>query len=256
MPTPFYHLSVAEELLEHPGLPNDLRHMLQDQRPAFLLGNTAPDVQTVSGQERQETHFFDLPIQPEDKPAWERMLSTYPMLARPAQLPQVQAAFIAGYLLHLQADWLWILEIFAPVFGPDNNWRTFSRRLYLHNVLRSYLDRQILAELSPQIGRELGEAAPQHWLTFVNDEELVRWRDLLAQQLQPEAQSQTVEIFARRQGISRDEFYNLLDSEESLEQEIFTRLPRQKLLVYRQRLVEENVQLLKAYFTGGEIPYQ
>lgn len=104
MPTPFYHLGVAEDLLNHPGLSSGVGHTLRQQRPAFLLGNTAPDVQTVSGQERQDTHFFDLPITPGTPTPWNRFLTDFPSLAQPNRLPADQAAFLAGYLCHLQAE--------------------------------------------------------------------------------------------------------------------------------------------------------
>src|SRR5512136_610137 len=80
MPTPFYHLSLAEELVSHPNLQGNISQFLQAFRGGFLFGNTAPDVQVVSGQLRQETHFFNLPIQTGDRPAWELLLSDHPHL--------------------------------------------------------------------------------------------------------------------------------------------------------------------------------
>lgn len=252
MPTPFYHLSIAQDLLRHPALAPAARRFLRQNRPAFLLGNTAPDVQTISGQDRQSTHFFDLPLRPGDSAPWERMLSDYPQLAlrgtasgsQNNALPPAQAAFIAGYLCHLQADWLWIQDIFVPVFGPTQRWETLRHRLYLHNVLRAYLDRQILPELPAGMNRDLARAAPQGWLPFVADPYLLQWRDFLAGQLGPGAGARTVEVFAARQGIAPEEFYRLLDSEELMDREVFTRLPRPQLEAYRQRLLEENLELL------------
>ena len=72
MPTPFYHLSLAQELLTHPSLPEPINQFLRMRRCEFMFGNTAPDVQVVSGQARQETHFFNLPILAGDRPAWEQ----------------------------------------------------------------------------------------------------------------------------------------------------------------------------------------
>lgn len=250
MPTPFYHIQVAEELLQHPDLPFPLRKWLQRQRPAFLFGNTAPDVQTISGQPRQATHFFDLPLRTNDPRPWERLLAEYPQLSEPLRLPPVQAAFLAGYLCHLLADWLWIDRIFAPVFGPDSTWLSFGPRLFLHNVLRVYLDQQILAVIPNGTGSVLSWVVPHDWLPFVLDRHLIAWRDLLAAQLRPGAQIQTVEVFATRQGIAPEHFYNLLASEERLEEEIFSRLPRQNLEEYRLGLISESASLLQAYLAG------
>jgi hypothetical protein len=247
MPTPFYHLSLATELLERADLPSEMRSFLQNQRAAFVYGNTAPDVQTISGQDRQVTHFFDLPILGGDTPAWERILAVYPALIQVEALPAEQTAFLAGYLCHLQADWNWVVEIFAPVFGPGVAWQRLSYRLYLHNVLRSYLDMQILPELSPQIASDLEHIDPHHWLPFVEDTHLRRWRDLLSGQLCDGCETQTVEVFAARQRISPEEYYRLLNSEEKLDREIFSRLPRPALQEYRQKLLNENILLLTNY---------
>jgi hypothetical protein len=247
VPTPFYHLNVAENLLTQPELPIQIKEFLQANRAAFLLGNTAPDVQTVSGQDRSATHFFDLPLTPGGRPAWEVFLDRYPSLASSAGLPAEQAAFLAGYLCHLQADWWWVAEIFNPVFGVYNTWKTFRHRLYLHNVLRSYLDLEIVEILPEDTGVELEKASPSRWLPFVEDQYLDQWREILVNQLCPGCPAQTVEVFAARQGIPVDEFYRLLNSEELLEEQIFSRLPRQTLQDYRQHLIEENSRLLEYY---------
>jgi hypothetical protein len=245
VPTPFYHISLAEEILAHPALPVETRLFLSEHRREFLFGNTAPDVQVVSGQPRTSTHFFDLPLQPDEQPAWEKFLAENAHLANPGDLPAAQAAFVAGYLCHLQADIFWIREIFLPVFGRRSQWETFSRRLYLHNVLRAYLDRQILPQLT--CGAQIDAVLPNSWLPFVQDVHLVSWRDFLTSQLQPGARIQTVEVFAARQGISPEEYYALLDSEERLEEEIFSHLPRKALEDYRQEIVLQNSSLLRDY---------
>jgi hypothetical protein len=247
VPTTFYHLSVAEDLLKRPDLSSGIRDFLKHYRPEFLFGNTAPDVQTISGQPRPATHFFDVPIPPGASSAWDALLTVHPQLVATVLKNQSQAAFLAGYLCHLQADWLWVLDIFVPIFGPWSTWQTLKQRLYLHNVLRAYLDRQILDGLQSQIDGELEAARPFHWLPFVDDPYLLKWRDLLAQQLHPGAIAQTVEVFAIRQGIDPQAFYQLLESEDRLEQEIFSKLPREDLDRYRQRLMDENVRLLNQY---------
>ena len=247
MPTPFYHLSLAEDLLQYAALPESVRQFLSSSRCVFLFGNTAPDVQVVSGQPRQMTHFFNLPIQEGDPPAWELLLSEYPHLADASQLPALQAIFMAGYLTHLQADWLWVEEIFAPVFGPRCSWGTFSERLYLHNVLRAYLDVDILTKLRTGMDLCLRPVEPEGWLPFVDDHHLIEWRNLLFPQLQPGAATQTVEVFSSRQGISVPEFHALLGSEERMQLEVFEHLPLQQVRSYHQNVLNENSHLLSNY---------
>jgi hypothetical protein len=249
VPTPFYHLSIAEDLLRNGSLPAGARAFLHAQRSAFLFGNTAPDVQTITGQARFETHFFKLPIREAARPAWDLMLESNPGLEAAPTLPPAQAAFVAGYLCHLQADWFWVLKIFAPVFGPTCSWRSFRHRLYLHNVLRAYLDQKILPGLPSDEGGIVGQAEPSDWLPFVQDNSLCIWRDFLAQQLQPGSVVQTVEVFASRQGIPVEKYQRMLDSDELLDEEIFSRISRQVLEEYRKQLLVENANLIQAFLS-------
>src|SRR5438094_833706 len=121
MPTPFTHLAAADELLARPELAPDVKADLRAELPAFLFGNTAPDVQTISGQPREATHFFQVPLQGAP-PAGRQMLGSFPALAARAALPAAQAAFVAGYLAHLVFDQIWIRDIFEPFFGEAAAW--------------------------------------------------------------------------------------------------------------------------------------
>lgn len=252
MPTPFYHLSIAREILEHPGLSASVRALLLEEQAAFLFGNTAPDVQTISKQARAETHFFDLPLKESDPPPWRKIFEKHGLISDAAWLSRPQKAFLAGYLCHLQADWMWVCQVFVPTFGKRGGWATLPQRMYLHNVLRSYLDLEILPSLTNGVSTSLRAAAPVRWLPFVQDEHLVLWRDFLAGQLRPGAAVRTVEVFAARQGISPDEYYRLMSSEDRMDMEIFTHLPRTVLSSYRQSLVEENIQLIQSYLCRSD----
>lgn len=247
MPTPFYHLSIAQDLIAHPDLPPEIRDMLQDASGPFLLGNTAPDVQIISGQSRQATHFFSVPIKAGAQMPWLRLVAEYPDLLKPVGGPAARTAFIAGYLCHLQADWLWVANIFLPVFGPDQSWGNFSKRLYLHNVLRAYLDLDVVQSLSPGLINSLDFTHPSDWVPFIRDAHLIEWRDYLVYQLQPGHKVKTVEVLAARHGIDTQEFSNLIQSEVSMDEHVFNRFPRRYLQDYRQHLIDQNVKLLQDY---------
>jgi hypothetical protein len=248
VPTPFYHLSIAQELITHPELSGNIRTFLRDHQCAFFLGKTAPDVQTISGQPRESTHFFKVPF-PDKKPAWEALFKKHSRLKSPADLPDSQAAFIAGYICHLQADQLWISTIFKPYFGLEAKWGHFYLRLYRHNVLRTYIDERIIQDLPNDTGSCLQNVQPNGWLPFASDESLIQWRDMLADQLQPEGNSRTAEVFADRMGVPVEELMSLLNSEERMEQEVFSHVPRHLLVEYRQQLILSNLALLSAYFS-------
>lgn len=247
MPTPFYHLSIAQDLIAHPELSSDIRGFLLEHAGPFLLGNTAPDVQVISGQSRQATHFFSVPIQSGAQVPWKRLLVEYPGLIHAADFQPSRAALIAGYICHLQADWLWVLNIFRPVFGPDQSWDTFSKRLYLHNVLRAYIELDVIQSLSHDLMNTLIPTRPSGWLPFIRDIHLNEWRDYLVYQLQPGKDVKTVEVFASRHGIEAHEFHTLIQSEARMDEQVFNRIARQRLVAYRQQLVDKNLELLQDY---------
>jgi hypothetical protein len=244
VPTPFYHLSIATELLQHPHLKDSARWKLNSEQCAFLFGNTAPDVQMISGQPRQDTHFFTLPITNGSVLAWERLFASYPQLSKLDELEPNQAAFIAGYVCHLQADWYWILNIFWPNFSQWSKWGTTKSRLYLHNVLRSYLDENELRRLPPGMDSCLKRVKPYRWLPFAGDEHLLKWSSFLAQQLHPNGKTRTVEVFAEREGLDPQEFNSLLASAERMDHEVFVHVSRNQLAKYRQELIATNLDFL------------
>ncbi len=248
MPTPFTHLATVAEMLASPALTREVKAALEAERPAFLLGNIAPDVQTLSGQSREATHFFPVPLNGAP-PAPRRLFERHPALAWRAGLPLAQSVFLAGYLAHLVFDQLWVARVFEPAFGPQQAWGTFRERLYLHNVLRAFWDAEDLARLAPAAADQLCQAAPNHWLPFVDDHHLAAWRDLVCDQLGPGA-SRTVEVFAARMRVDPQPFAALLASPEALEQRVFSRLPREALAAYRAEALEQSLDVIQAYWRG------
>ncbi len=248
MPTPFYHLSLAQEILAHPDLPSIIRKRLENNRCEFLLGKTAPDVQSISGQDRASTHFFKLPLG-DQPPAWETFIKEQPHFSDPKLLSPGHAAFIAGYLCHLQADVFWIKKIFWPnIAQPSPKWESLKKRLYLHNILRAYLDEKILKDLPTDINKWLDQVEIKNWLPFVNDKYLIEWRDLLSKQLHPNGKSQTAEVFAKRMGVSKEGIEEIIHSEEQMEKRIFSHIKMKDLIKYRELIISENIQVLNNYF--------
>lgn len=249
VPTPFYHLSVACELLNHPEMPPQLQGMLHDQRGIFYFAKTAPDVQVISNQTREETHFYDIPIT-EKSAAWEDMWAAYPRLQDPKNLDPSQAVFVAGYICHLQADQKWLMEIVFPYF-VDTEDGSFKNRHFIHDTLRSYLDAEALAAFPSDLRSCLEGVDPQDWVPFVEDDHFRDWRDYLTEQLHPGAEIKTIEVFAERQGISKQNFEALLRSDKRMQAEVFAYIPKEALQTFRDALMQANIDLLKTYF--GEL---
>jgi hypothetical protein len=231
-----------------------MKTALMAELPAFLLGNTAPDVQTLSGQPREATHFFNVPLRGAP-PAGPRMLASYPALAGRAALPSAQVAFLAGYLAHLVFDQLWVRDVFEPYFGEEPSWGSFRERLYLHNALRSFWDAEDLARLRPAVAVNLKAAEPLGWLPFVDDRHLRAWRDLIADQLTSGA-GRTVEVFAQRMRADPRAFAALLASPPEMQRRVFSHLPAGALDEYRDLAVAGSVQMICAYWQGEPLPSQ
>lgn len=224
MPTPIQHLVIADEILAHPAFPFGTRAHLNTERGAFLFGTIAPDVQSVSEQTREATHFFAMPPT-NDQPAPQIMLAAYPTLAHADQLAPLQAAFIAGYLSHLALDELWIADVFGPYFGLRAEWGAFHERLLAHNILRTWLDQRDQSHLNGNLSATLAQVEPHSWLPFVTDDHLRAWRDEIVAELQPGATIRTVEVFAERLHVPPAELRRVLESPDQMQQRVFSHVP-------------------------------
>ena len=247
MPTPVQHLVIAEQLLRDTALPPSLRDWLREQRAAFLFGNTAPDVQVVSGQPREATHFFEIPFRSTPQPQ-RTLFNAYPALARARSISAPHAAFIAGYICHLWLDIIWVRDIYLPAFGPDARWDTMRDRLLFHNILRAWCDQNDQRQLADDVGPALAAAQPHKWLPFTADYYLRQWRDLLTDQFQPGATIRTVEVFAERNKVPADYFRQVLSTPEEMDAHIFSHASREKIEAFYQRGHDEMAELLVEYF--------
>ena len=173
MPLLYLHLSIAREAAEL------LRHPVLDQNMGVYLGGAiSPDVHYVSGVSRKETHFFDL-----DKKECESgaslIFKAHPDLAPGSRLDAMNKSFIAGYLSHLVADEVWILDIYRPFFGNSSPLGGDPIANMLDRLLQFELDRQERAdkEKMAEIRAELYGWEPRVNIGFLATTTLRQWRD-------------------------------------------------------------------------------
>ena len=249
MPTPIMHLVLAEEILHSDDLPLAARRLLIRQRGPFLLGNTAPDVQTISGQPRKETHFCTVP-RTTDRPTCEALFAAHPHLAHAESLPPAQAAFIAGYLAHLALDEVWLAAVYERHFLGD--WGSRREQLFLHNVLRIWMDARDQQRLNGSVSVALCKAMPQDWLPFVGDEHLRTLRDWLVGQLGPGGRVQTAEVFARRMDVPVAEMEAVLRSPRQMEERIFGRISRAELESFRDTGYARSIASINRYLANWQ----
>jgi hypothetical protein len=251
MPTPVMHLALAERMLAEDVLAPALRGQLRQQRGPFLLGHTAGDVQAISGQSREETHFYTISsrhsssVRQRRGAAYEAMFATHPELAHAESLPPAHAAFIAGYIAHLELDELWLDRVFLPYFA--SGWASWPERSFLHNVLRTWLDHQNRRYVNDTIAASLRRAEPQGWLPFVSDAALRGWRDWLIAQLTPGERLQTAQVFADRMGVPVSDMEMVIHSPRQMEERVFSRIPKAELRAFCDTGYERSIDLIEQY---------
>ena len=179
MPHLVFHMAVARDLAGR------LKSTIIDnERGAYYIGSTGPDMHILSGSKRHSSHFFDLDCI-EDQNCVEAFFDTYPELRDSKALSPRTAAFVGGYLTHLVIDELWITDIYRPFFGPqsplggDAQANIIDRVLQYDMDLQRRQDRGTMAEI-----RAVLLASPLDvQVKFVDNATLQRWRDVAADML-------------------------------------------------------------------------
>lgn len=248
MPTPFMHLYVAEQI-QQTAVQNGhgrLLDYLLAEWSAFYLGSVAPDINAISDIRRADSHFYNLPPLPEND-AVPEMLAAFPELAKPQSMTPDQAVFVAAYSAHLLLDLIWLRQIVVPFFFEAEHLGPPEQRRLTHFVLLTYLDNLALNQLPDTAVETLSQASPNGWLPFITDDLLCKWRDLLVDQLQPEAPVRTVEIYAGRLKMSADEFAEALHDPAWMETNVFGKLPVNQIQEILQAAVPQSIQLISDY---------
>ncbi|MEJ5311762.1 MAG: zinc dependent phospholipase C family protein [Anaerolineae bacterium] len=249
MPTPFQHLVYARDILADARLPETIRQALDAHLGAFLLGNTAVDVQSLTGQPRFETHFYHVHGDATAR-AGETLLTMYPELANPQRLHSAHAAFVSGYLAHLVWDECWLRDVFRPFYMESSLWSDRLTRNIHHNALRVLMDRQAETTLRqwPALVPLLRRVQPGHWLPFVETEALCRWRDWVTDQLADPEAVETASVFAGRMGISPEHFETVISAVE--QDTYYPPVPglRDALVTFEAAALTESITALKGYW--------
>jgi hypothetical protein len=85
---------------------------------------------------------------------------------------------------------------------------------------------------------------------FISDDNLLHWRDWIAEQLSPGQAAQTVEVFAQRMGADARSFAALLASPHAMQRRVFDRLPDGLLERYYAAGRELCLDVLQRYWEG------
>ncbi len=230
MPTPFTHLAYAQRLLSDDGLTENVRHLLENEHPSFLLGSVAADAQTIHGLKRESTHFYSYD-QPLETPPYQIMFEQHAELSVPHS--PSQRAFVAGYVFHLSIDEIWSVQMIHPHFVEPEWGSKLDRFLALQLLLITMDERDQLSLLAETV-QELAQAHPASWLPFLDDAKLLAWRDLIAGQLLPGGHVQTLDIVSERAPaaleLTPEALRKMLDSPIMMEQSLWSHVPQVVLI--------------------------
>lgn len=252
VPTPFQHLVYAHRVYRHPSMPVDVRRVLEPAYGAYLLGATAADIQSITGQSRVETHFYRL-TDLGQRAAVDTLFTTYPAWRDPARLDPAHAAFVTGYLVHLIWDELWAEDIFIPFYRDAEQWPDRLSYFLHHNALRVLLDREAY-KLICSMGDwadDLRRVTFQGWLPFAPDWALERWRIWLVEQLENVAQVQTAEVFAARMHVPVARLEGVVNEMVNGTDVTSSELGA-ALLRYEARALAQSVEMVSSYLESAD----
>jgi hypothetical protein len=253
MPNAHTHLAAVTDLLGEPALRQAAPWLAEDAaaRSAFLLGAISPDVRTVSGQAREATHFFTIPPTSSTEGP-DAMLAAYPDLNPAASLNPVRAAFVAGYITHLVMDQTWLEVVVMPgLFVDGLTWGVHHPNWRLYSILMTWLEYRAAPRVQPETAGYLGSALPDHWLPFVEDEHLIKWRDHVIRMMQGVGPRRTSEIFARSNDMSPDELEALVLSEDRMAAEAYPTVAPDRLATFEADTARRSLDAVLRYLADG-----
>jgi hypothetical protein len=250
MPNAQTHLVSACDLIARPAVLNAFPALAEDiVQSAFLLGSISPDVRALSGHRREETHFFDIPLS-DPEPADQHLFAAYPELADSAALPAEQAAFIAGYVTHLVMDETWLKIVVMPgLFIEGAVWGTHHPNWWVYSLLMTYLEYRAADRLCDTALPGLKAAAPNHWLPFVTDRDLARWRDHVAEMISGGGARLISAMFAHTNGISPEELEAIVLDNDRMQQEAFQTVSPGQIDTFQAATDRRSEAAILAYFT-------
>lgn len=247
MPTPFTHLNITQRLLNDTAIPPAYRELIAAHLPAFQLGSIVADARVSGGIGRETTHFYSY-SRPIVEHPWRVMLDKHPTLKHPHD--KAHLVFLAGYVAHLATDESWALKMVRPEFG-DREWDGVERqeKFFALHLILTHMDERDELKLESWQADSLMTCLPDDWLPFMSDEVLCAWRDLVANQITPDGDSQTLSIFSSRLGIDMDFIRETLDNPEKMQHLLWQHVPQSLLEITEIQMYAFTRDQLCVYLT-------
>lgn len=249
MPPLGLHMALARQVSESLPIAD-----LSESSGEYLLGSTAPDIRVLTRWDREQTHFFDI-FNFDEQHSVAGLFQSHPQLADPALLNRPTRAFIAGYLTHLEADELWIIDVYRPYFGASSTLAGDSRANVLDRVLQYELEREVRldAGFMETCRDALAGASMDIETGFLERETLERWREVNLEVAQRPADWERFRQIASRHlkaaGIETSEAVDAFMTEvPELLEETRRHVSLERVQQFMEDARERSKQAVKGYF--------
>ncbi len=250
MPNSQTHLHSVTHILDQPESQTVLPWLFEPPaKSAFLLGAISPDVRAISGQAREETHFFDIPFS-SDQPAQAIMLARWPQIKDAGALTHPQAAFVAGYITHLVMDQTWVEMIVLPgLFIKDMVWNIRHPNWRVYSILMTYMEYHAAEQIPCEIIDLMAQAQPDHWLPFIQDHYLYDWRDHVAERIKEGGPQLISDMFAHSNNMTSHELEAIVLSEERMAEEAYPVISHEQLLAFETEANRRSYEAVLDYLS-------
>lgn len=147
----------------------------------FFLGSTTPDIRAMTGRSREEYHFTGLDFDGIGSGV-SGMFESHPDLRVSTRHDGPTQAFVAGYVTHLIADEIWIMDMYRPYFGDRAVFPDAAFGLVMDRAMQLELDRQSWGAVETAMAR-VGEATGDVSIGFISEGTLAAWRQRVMKSL-------------------------------------------------------------------------
>jgi hypothetical protein len=245
------HLTLAREVAREVG-----HRALSEESGPYLLGASAPDIRALTRWDRARTHFFDLHCFDEQSGV-AGLFREYPELTDAGCLDPRTAAFLCGYISHLEMDEAWIVDIYRPCFGERSPLGGDMLANLLDRVLQHELHTRELEDSGAmdEIRGQLFAAAIESLVGFIGDEELKQWRDIACDILVRPRDWERFASFVGRHlrqfggEASDDDIRHFMRNVPDLIEQAYREVTPERLQAFQERSRRRAVEVVREYLS-------
>ncbi|MEK7215565.1 MAG: hypothetical protein AAB289_08230 [Chloroflexota bacterium] len=245
MPPIGWHMATAREALRRVG-----HEPLEEEIGCYLLGATAPDMRVMTGQAREDTHFFRINAG-HDQSGVAALFERHPEVLAAKGRPR---AFIAGYLTHLTVDETWIAEVYQPYFGEGSQLPDRVEANFMDRVLQFYMEQGARndPELLQRWYEHIFRADPGEDLAFVDLPSLHRWREVVIRIVSQDPTWEAFQAFILRRfgpegSATQPALKDLCERIPEVLERTLNHVTPQRVAAYREAAIQRSVAALKEY---------